>query len=171
MSEEKLDEESSKKRKYLTWDERINGRNHKITPRIKRFIYEYVSAGERLTLKDFAKRFKVSVTMISTWLAYPVVKEEINRLLENQEERMIALLESRQEQVIKGMLEMFNDKKINAETRRKIGYNLLSFGRLKDVNKGRTIINQQQAIVSQYASMTDEQLAEAIKEMDELENG
>jgi len=99
MSEE-VEEASSEKQKYLTWDERINGRNHKITPRIKRFIYEYVSTGERLTLKDFAQRFKVSVTMISTWLAYPEVKEEINRLLASQAERVLALLESKQEQAL-----------------------------------------------------------------------
>ena len=66
---------------------------------------------------------------------------------------------------------MFNDKKTPAEVRRKIGYNLLSFGRLNDVNTGRTIINQQQALVSPYEKMSDEDIKRELAELEELENG
>ncbi len=100
------------------------------------------------------------------------MQQEIDRLLTNNEERVMALLESKLERVINGLLVMFDDKKTPAEVRRKIGYNLLSFGKLNDVNTGgRTIINQQQAIVSPYENMTEEDIDRALAELDELENG
>ena len=167
MSEEV--EESSKKQKYLTWDERINGRTHKITPRIKRFIYEYVSKGEGKTLAEFARHFKVHSSTIATWLAWPEVKREIEKLLLDTESRTIALLENRQEELIKGLLKMFKDEEVPAETRRKIAYNLLSFGKLRDANvRGMIAITQQQATVNRYENMTTEEMEKEIKELDEL---
>ena len=170
MSEE-VDEESSKKLKYPSWNERIN-RDHTITPKIRRFILLFLSMGVVKTAEDFAKYFKVNPGTIATWLCYPQVKQEIERLLKDNEARVMSLLESRQEEIVRGLLKMFKNEKLNPETRRRIAYDLLSFGRLKDINKGaKTIVSQQTAVVSQYASMTDEQLDEAMKEMDELENG
>ena len=115
MSEEV--EESSKKRKYLTWDERINGRNHTITPKIRRFILLFVSKGEGKTTADFAKYFKVNPGTIATWLSYPQVREEINRLLKDNEARVMSLLESLQDEIIKGLLKMFKNERLNPETR------------------------------------------------------
>ncbi len=173
MNEEKIEEDRKKEKKNPTWNEIIYGREHKLTPRIKRFCFLFVSQGEKKTIGDFAKHFKVHASTIATWLSYPQVKEEINRLLESQEERLMELLESKLERVINGLLEMFLDKKTPAEVRRKIGYNLLSFAKLNDVNTGgRTIINQQQATtVNPYENMSDEDLDRALAEMDELENG
>jgi len=105
------------------------------------------------------------------WLEWPEVQKEIERLLTNNEERVMALLESKQELVIEGLFDMFNDQNTPAEVRRKLGYNLLSFGKLRDVNTGRTIVNQQQAVLSPYEKMSDEELEAAIKEIDELANG
>ena len=99
------------------------------------------------------------------------MKKEINRLLEDAEARIMSLLESRQEELVRGLLKMFKNEKLNPETRRRIAYDLLSFGRLKDINKGVKTIVAQQTVVSPYASMSDEQLDEAIKEIEELENG
>ena len=164
-------EVGSSKKKWPTWDEKINGRSHFLTPKIKRFILLYISKGEGKTSADFAKLFKVHPSTITVWLALPEVKKEINRLLEDAEARIMSLLESRQEELVRGLLKMFNNEELNPETRRRIAYDLLSFGRLKDINKGAKTIVAQQTVVSPYASMTDEQLAEAMKEMDELENG
>lgn len=169
MSEE-VDEESSKKLKYPSWNERIN-RDHTITPKIRRFILLFVSKGEGKTAADFAKYFKVNPGTIATWLSYPQVKQEIERLLKDNEARVMSLLESRQEEIVRGLLKMFENEKLNPEVRRKIGYNLLSFGRLKDVNTGRTVITQQQAIVSPYENMSDEDIEKGLAELDELENG
>ena len=72
------------------------------------------------------------------------------------------MLESREEEIIKGLLRMFKNERLNPETRRKTAYNLLSFRKLRDVNVRGMVITQQQAVVSQYASMSDEQSDEAI---------
>ena len=69
------------------------------------------------------------------------------------------------------MLKIFNDPKTPPEVRRKIAYNILSFGRIKDINTGRTIIAQQQtAIVGQvnFDNYTDEELKAELKMLKEL---
>ncbi len=71
------------------------------------------------------------------------------------------------------MSEMFNNKKINPEVRRKIGCDLLGFSQLKDINKGvRTVIAQQQNTIStgqvNFDNYTDEQLKAELKELREL---
>ena len=171
MSERNKDEVVSSEKKWPNWNEKINGRDHAITPKIKRFILLYVSRGEGKTSADFARYFKVDVSTITAWLSYPETKKEISRLLESNEARIMSLLESRQEELVRGLLKMFKNEKLNPETRRRIAYDLLSFGRLKDINKGVKTIVAQQTVVSPYASMSDEQLDEAIKEIEELENG
>lgn len=171
MSEKNRTEVVSSEKKWPNWNEKIYEREHTITPKMKRFILLFVSKGEGKTIADFAHHFKVNVSTITAWLAYPEVKEEINRLMENNEARVIALLESRQEELVNGLLKMFKDKEVPADCRRKIAYNLLSFGRLKDVNTGRTVISQQTAVLNKYENMTDEELKKAMEEMDELENG
>ena len=169
MSEKNREEVVSSEKKWPNWNEKINGRDHVITPKIKRFILLYVSKGEGKTSADFAHHFKVNVSTITAWLAYPEVKEEINRLMENNEARVIALLESRQEELVNGLLKMFKDKKVPADCRRKIAYNLLSFSRLRDVNTGRVQVVQQTAVLNKYEKMSDAELKAAMEEMDELE--
>lgn len=171
MSERNRAEVVSSEKKWPNWNERIYNRDHKLTPRIKKFCYLYVTTIEKLTLEEFSEKFKVNVSTIIRWLAWPQTQNEISRLLQDTEARVMALLESRQEEIVKGLLKMFKNEKLNPEVRRKIAYNLLSFGKLRDANVRGMIVSQQTAVVSQYASMTDEQLDEAIKELDELENG
>ncbi len=168
--ETEIEEVSSEKKKYLTWDEKINGIDHKLTPKIKRFILLFVNKGEGKTATDFAKHFKVHTSTIATWMAYPQVKEEINRLLENNEARLMSLLESKQDRIIESLLKMLDDKKTPAEVRRKIGYNLLSFGRVQDVNSGGTLI-QQSTVVTKYEDLSEEEIDKQLKELDELDSG
>ncbi len=82
------------------------------------------------------------------------------------------MLESQRDEIIKGLLKISKDEKVNPETRRKIGYNLLSFGKINDVNTGgRTIVNQQQAIVSPYENMSEEDIERELAEIEELDRG
>ena len=160
----------SSARTWPKWSERINSK-HRLTPLIRKFCFSYVSASKKMTNNQFAEKFGVGRSTIVQWLEWPEVQKEIERLLSNNEERIMALIESKQEQVIEGLLEIFNDEKTPAEVRRKVGYNLLSFGKLRDVNTGRTIVNQQQAVLRPYEHMSDGELDAAIKEIDELANG
>ena len=170
--ETEIEEVSGEKRKYPSWNERINGQEHKLSPKIKRFILLFVNKSEGKTGEDFARHFKVNPSTIAMWLSYPAVKEEINRLLESNEARLMSMLESQQDEIIKGLLKIFKDEKVNPETRRKIGYNLLSFGKINDVNTGgRTIVNQQQAIVSPYENMSEEDIERELAEIEELDRG
>jgi len=171
MSERNKEEVVSSEKKWPNWNEKIYEREHTITPKMKRFILLFVSKGEGKTIADFAKLFKVHPSTITVWLALPEVKEEINRLLEDAEARIMSLLESRQEELVRGLLKMFQNEELNPETRRRIAYDLLSFGRLKDINKGVKTIVAQQTVVNQYENMSDEELDEALKEIEELENG
>ena len=171
--EKEVTEVSRKMKKGEGWYERIMLRNHTITPKIQRFILLFVSKGDGKTAADFARHFKVHNSTIATWLSYPEVKSEIKRLLKSNETRVMAYLESKQQKVLDGMYEMFNNKKINPEVRRKIGCELLGFSQLKDINKGvRTIVAQQQNVIStgqvDFSNYTDEQLRNELKELEEL---
>ncbi len=168
--EEEVEEVSGKRKRGEAWYEKIMLRNHTITPKIQRFILLFVSKGDGKTAADFARYFKVHTSTIATWLSYPAVKTEINRLVKSNETRIMAYLESKQQKVLDGMYDMFNNKKINPEVRRKIGCDLLGFSQLKDINKGvRTVIAQQQTnVISPYENMSDAELKAEIKMLDEL---
>ena len=169
--ETEIEEVSGEKRKYPSWNERINGCEHKISPKMKRFILLFINKSEGKTAADFARHFKVNPSTIAMWLSYPEVKKEIERLQENNEARLMSLLESQQDEIISGLVKMFKDEKVNPETRRKIAYNLLSFGRVKDINTSGTLIQQTTAVVNKYENLSEEELDEQIRELDELDRG
>ena len=169
--ETEIEEVSGEKRKYPSWNERINGQEHKISPKIKRFILLFVNKSEGKTMADFAKHFKVGPSTIAMWLSYPEVKLEISRLQENNEARLMSLLELQQDEIIKGLVKIFKDEKVNPETRRKIAYNLLSFGKMRDVNVHGMTVVQQQAIVSPYENMSEEDIERELAALDELDRG
>ena len=156
-------------KKDTIWYERIMLRNHTLTPQIQKFILLFVSKGDGKTVADFARYFKVHASTIATWLSYPEVKSEIKRLLKDNQTRIMAYLESKQQKVLDGMYDMFNNKKINPEIRRKIGCDLLGFSQLKDINKGRTIIAQQQTnVINEYENMSDIELKTELEELKQL---
>ncbi len=156
------------KRQYPSWNERIHGMDHKLTPKIKRFILLFVNKSEGKTMADFARHFKVNPSTINTWLSYPVVKKEIERLQESNEARFLSMLETKQNRIVENLLKLMEDRKTPAEVKRKIAYNLLSFGRIKDINTTGSLI-QQAMVVSNYEGLTEEEIDRQIKEIEELD--
>ena len=153
-----------------------------------------------MTIEIFAKKLKVGVSTIKQWLQWPEVKREIERLMEDVEQKVTELLKQNQELAVKTLVNMITDPKTNEETKRKICSDLLGFAGRRDANRrGGIIVNQSQAVVSQqfenmsneeleriinkaretkYDRMSEEEIEEekkridkALAELDELENG
>ena len=158
-------------KKWPDWNEKIYNRPHTLTPRIKKFIYHYVRTMGKYTLEEFAVKFHVDPSTITLWLAYPETKDEINRLMEDYKERALSGIEIHLDDVVKGLFKIFKDPRTNAETKRKLGRDFLSFGGIVDVNVGRQIVVQQQAtVVGQvnFDNMTDDELRQELAELKEL---
>ncbi len=169
-TDDKIDkiEENGGKLINPSWKEIIYGRDHKLTPKIRRFILLFVNKGEGKTVADFAKYFKVSIGTISNWMAYPQVKKEIQRLLESQEEQVLSLLKSKHSHLVDSMMKLIDSPKTNAETKRKIAYDLFSFGQVKNVNKGGSVILQRTE-VNTGEKLSEEEIDAQLRELDELD--
>ena len=158
-------------KKWPDWHEKVYNRPHTLTPRIKKFVYLYVSTMGKYTLEEFAEKFGVHASTITLWLAYPVVKEEIGRLLEDTKARVKASLEIHLDDIVKGLFKIFQSGRTNAETRRKIANDFLGYSGINNVNTGRQVIVQQTAVNAgevDFSCYTEEDMRDELEMLEEF---
>jgi len=166
-----------REKKWPNHYDRIHNQAHVLTPKIKKFIYKYVSDMGEHTQEEFAKKFNVHVSTVINWLAWPETKQEIERLMNDYKDRALAGIGVYIDNSIKVLFKLLMSGETSPETRRKIARDFLSFGGLVDVNVARTAIAVQQNTAVDVSrtyhgktidEMSDEELKQELKELKEL---
>ena len=154
-----------------TWEE-TQAANHRITPQIRRFCYDYATCIIHKTHKQWAKQFNVSTATINVWMATKEIKDLIESLHYGIEKRMTEVFVQNQEGAVLVLVQIMMNPRTNAEVRRKAANDLLGFAGRININATKTIVNQAQGQAVQnndYSKMSEKEIDQALKEMDYLD--
>lgn len=152
--------------------EKLNVKKMTMTPRMRRFAFEYSGQLKRKKKSYWAKKFGVSQNTIWKWLNKYEVIELIGKFTEKREDLIDEKFNEYATDAIDCLLFLIKNAK-SEDTRRKAIQDFFGYMGRKNVNTGvKMILNQQQGQISDNRSInvkTDEELNEELnKELNDL---
>lgn len=155
-----------------TWEEMKNA-EHRISPQMRKFCLDYATCTKRKTQSDWGREFGVSIPTINLWLAWSEIKDLIEAYRYSIEKRVTELFAQNQETAVAELVALITGRRVAAEVKRKAINDLLGYSGRVNINATKVVMNQKQAqgVQNNYGELSDEQIDEALKEMDELEAG
>ena len=156
-----------------TYEEAQNAK-HRITPQIRKFCLDYAACTKHKTYKQWGIQFGMSVATITNWLSLNEVKALIEVYQYSMEKRVTEIFAQNQEIAILELIQIMTNRRTNAEVRRKAISDLLGYAGRINVNIARTTISQSQGQGqgiqnNDYSKMSEKEIDEALKEMDDLD--
>jgi len=155
---------------YKTWEE-VKASDHRMTPNLRRFCFEYASQLRKITLPQWAKRFAVSSTTIMKWLGWDIVREQILAFQEDHEGMIRQMFVQEEKDIIEELILLIRNCR-SSETKRKAISDFLGFAGRKNVNLSKILVKQgqmQQAGATATLQISDEELQRELVELEELE--
>ena len=146
---------------------------HKLTPRIKNFCYEYATYRGIKTHKEWGKIYEVTAGRIGQWLTWKEVQELVEDFRSDLTQRLQHKFSNNVEHVVDKLIEIV-DSKGAKEVRRKAIVDFLGFAGIKNVNAMKLSMKQNSSTAAianakNTAEMSDEEIEEEIKQLEQLE--